>query len=146
VLDGGWDGGIVGRPLSNGIHGLVGAAAYIVPLALVAAGSLMVARSALVDFRPFRVGLLLVVLGVLTTLGSAHGGLLGWMLGGGLGALLGPGAPILGVLAIVVGTLLLTGASAGALIRRSHHAVRAAAGRRPRPAPLVSTSRPKSAP
>ena len=34
VLYGGWDGGIVGGPLSDGVHGFVGAAAYLVPLAL----------------------------------------------------------------------------------------------------------------
>jgi hypothetical protein len=52
VLYGGWDGGIVGGPLSDGVHGFVGAAAYLVPLAFVAVGSLMVARSELVDFGP----------------------------------------------------------------------------------------------
>ena len=56
----------------------------------------MVARSELVDFRPFRVGLAVLAFGLLTTLGTAHGGFLGWVFGGGLGALLGPGATILG--------------------------------------------------
>jgi S-DNA-T family DNA segregation ATPase FtsK/SpoIIIE len=131
VLYGGWDGGIVGGPLSDAVHGFVGAAAYLVPLAFVAVGSLMVARSELIDFQPFRVGLGTLTFGLLTTLGTAHGGFLGWAFGGGLGVLLGPGAPILGVLALVVGGLLLSGASAGALLRRSGHAVRAAAKRRP---------------
>ena len=131
VLYGGWDGGIVGGPLSDGVHGFVGAAAYLVPLAFVAVGSLMVARSELVDFRPFRIGLFFLTFGLLTTLGTAHGGFLGWVFGGGLGALLGPGATIVGILALVVGALLLSGASAGALVRRSGHAVRAAAKRRP---------------
>src|SRR6266545_620990 len=57
VLYGGWDGGMVGGPLSDAVHGFVGAAAYLMPLGFVAIGSLMVARSELVDFRPFRVGL-----------------------------------------------------------------------------------------
>ena len=144
VLYGGWDGGIVGGPLSDGVHGFVGAAAYLVPLAFVAVGSLMVARSELVDFGPFRVGLAFLTFGVLTTLGTAHGGFLGWVFGGGLGALLGPGATILGILALVVGALLLSGASAGALVRRSGHAVRAAAKRRPAPA-VASSAPPKRA-
>jgi S-DNA-T family DNA segregation ATPase FtsK/SpoIIIE len=140
VLYGGWDGGIVGGPLSDGVRGFVGAAAYLVPLAFVAVGSLMVARSELVDFGPFRVGLAFLAFGVLTTLGTTHGGFLGWVFGGGLGVLLGPGATILGILALVVGGLLLSGASAGALVRRSGHAVRAAAKRRP--APAVASSAP----
>jgi S-DNA-T family DNA segregation ATPase FtsK/SpoIIIE len=135
VLYGGWDGGIVGGPVANALDALFGAAAYLAPLALAAVGVLMVARSELVDFRPFRAGLLVLALGLLITLGSAHGGFFGELLGGGLGKLLGPGAPILGVLAIVVGALLLTGASAGAIVRRSHRAVRKAATRRVRPAP-----------
>ncbi len=142
VLYAGWNGGIVGGPLSDGVHGFVGAAAYIVPLAFVAVGSLMVARSELVDFRPFRVGLAVLAFGLLTTLGSAHGGFLGWVFGGGLGTLLGPGATILGALALIVGALLLSGASAGALIRRSGHAVRAAATRRAASTPPVSQTKP----
>jgi S-DNA-T family DNA segregation ATPase FtsK/SpoIIIE len=140
VLYGGWNGGIVGGPLSDAVHGFVGAAAYLVPLAFVAVGGLMVARSELVDFRPFRVGIGIFTLGLLTTLGTGHGGFLGWVFGGGLGTLLGPGAPILGILALTVGGLLLTGASAGAIIRRSHQAVRTAAKRPPRSTP---TARPQ---
>ena len=143
VLYGGWDGGMVGGPLSDAVHGFVGAAAYLVPLGFVAIGSLMVARSELVDFRPFRVGLTVLSFGLLTTLGTAHGGFLGWIFGGGLGALLGPGAPILGVLALVVGALLLSGASAGAIVRRSHHAVRTAARHRRTPA-AAPKPRPKA--
>jgi S-DNA-T family DNA segregation ATPase FtsK/SpoIIIE len=145
VLYGGWDGGLVGGRAADALDAGVGVAAYLVPLACVAVGSLMVARSELVDFRPFRAGLAVLAFGVLTTLGSAHGGYLGTAFGGGLGSLLGPGATILGVLAIVVGVLLLTGASAGAIVRRSHHAVRAAARRRPRRMP-AATPHPKAAP
>src|SRR5262249_53630479 len=144
VLYGGWDGGMVGGPVADALDGLFGVAAYLAPLALAAVGILMVARSQLVDFRPFRAGLLVLSIGLLITLGSAHGGFFGELLGGGLGKLLGPGAPILGVLAIVVGALLLTGASAGAIIRRSHRAVRTAATRRARPAP-AATPQPKAA-
>ena len=145
VLYAGWNGGLVGGPAADSVHGLVGAAAYLVPLALVAVGGLMIARSDLVDFRPFRVGLTVFVFGLLTTLGSAHGGFFGEVFGGGLHKLLGPGAEIIGALALVIGALLLTGASAGALIRRSHHAVRRAAKRRPRPTPATApTPKPRT--
>ncbi len=143
VLYGGWNGGLVGGPAADAVHGLVGVAAYVVPLALLGVGGLMVARSELVDFRPFRIGLIVLAFGLLTTLGSAHGGFLGDVFGGGLHKLLGPGAAIVGGLALVIGTLLLTGASVGALVRRSHQAVRRAAKRRPRPAAAARASAPK---
>ena len=143
VLYGGWNGGLVGGPAADAVHGLVGVAAYVVPLALLAVGGLMVTRSELVDFRPFRLGLVVLAFGLLTTLGSAHGGFLGDVFGGGLHKLLGPGAAIVGGLALVIGTLLLTGASVGALVRRSHQAVRRAAKRRPRPAAAARASAPK---
>src|SRR5712692_10440777 len=123
VLYGGWDGGLVGGKLVDGVRTLVGAATYAVPLAFVAVGALMVARSALVDLRPFRTGLAVLTFGLLLTLGSAHGGLAGEAFGGGLGKLLGPGATILGIFALLVGALLVSGASAGAILRRSGHAV-----------------------
>jgi S-DNA-T family DNA segregation ATPase FtsK/SpoIIIE len=135
VLYGGWDGGIVGGPIADGMDALLGLAAYIVPIAFAVVGGLMVARSELVDFRPFRLGLAILVFGLLTTLGSGHGGFLGTVFGGGLGKLLGPGAPILGALALVIGVLLLSGASVGAFVRRSHTAVRCAAARRRSAAP-----------
>jgi S-DNA-T family DNA segregation ATPase FtsK/SpoIIIE len=137
VLYGGWNGGIVGQRVADAAHALLGAAAYVAPLACIAVGALMVARSALVDLRPFRTGLAVVVFGLLATLGSAHGGYAGTAIGGGLGKLLGPGAAILGVLALVVGALLLSGASAGAIVRRSHRVVRSAAQRRPRRLPAL---------
>ena len=152
VLYGGWNGGIVGGKIADGTRGLLGAAAYVAPIACVAVGSLMVARNALVDVRPFRTGLAVFSLGLIVTLSSAHGGLLGELLGGGLESLLGPGATILGVFCLVVGTLLLSGASAGAILRRSGHAMRTAAKKRPRrdvaraarvPEPLPSPSHPR---
>jgi S-DNA-T family DNA segregation ATPase FtsK/SpoIIIE len=124
VLYGGWDGGIVGQRLADAVRAVIGAAAYGAPLAAVGIGALMVARSELVDLRPFRTGVAVLTFGLLTTLGSAHGGYAGTALGDGLGKLLGPGATILGVLGLVVGILLLSGASAGAIVRRSARAVR----------------------
>jgi S-DNA-T family DNA segregation ATPase FtsK/SpoIIIE len=59
-------------------------------------------------------------IGLLITLGSSNGGYLGTVLGGGLGlALGGTGVAIVGSLALLAGVLLLTGASIGAILRRS---------------------------
>jgi S-DNA-T family DNA segregation ATPase FtsK/SpoIIIE len=132
VLYAGWEGGVIGGRVADATRALVGVAAYLLPLAFLVLGALMVARSHLVDFRPFRTGLAVFSFGLLTTLGSGQGGYAGKALGGGLGRLLGPGAPILGGFALLVGTLLLTGASAGAILRRSGSAVRSAARKRPR--------------
>ena len=146
VLYVGWDGGIVGHRIADWVQDGVGAAAYVLPIACMGVGGLMVAKSGLMDVRPFRTGLLVASVGLLTVLGSAHGGLGGAVLGGGLAKLLGPGAAIVGVFALIVGALLLTGASAGALLRRSGHAVRRAAARtRPPAAPVRPTAQPKPA-
>src|SRR6185295_2749668 len=65
----GWSGGMVG--------GAIGAAAYVAPVAFVVVGALMVARSELVDVRPFRTGLIVTTFGLLAALGAAHGGAIG---------------------------------------------------------------------
>ena len=68
--------------------------------------------------------------GLMVTLGSDHGGFVGELLGGGLAKLLGgTGSLLLGLTALLAGGLLLSGASYGALLRRSHHAVRRAVAR-----------------
>ncbi|HET8605742.1 MAG TPA: DNA translocase FtsK [Gaiellaceae bacterium] len=140
----GWNGGLVGGWVADGCRGFLGWAAYPLPAGLVAVGSLMVGRSALVRFRPFRTGEALTALGLLLVLGSAHGGWLGRVLAHGLGALIGgTGTTIVGVLALLCGALLLSGASLGAILRRSGRAVRTAAShtRRPRPRDTVSQGR-----
>src|SRR5918911_514754 len=73
----GWNGGTLGGGIAGAFTGAVGTAAYVTPIVFVAIGALMVARSALVDVSPFRTGLAVAGLGLLTTLGGAHGGLLG---------------------------------------------------------------------
>src|SRR5438309_3006518 len=126
----GWNGGYVGRALADGLDALIGAASWVVPVAFVVLGALMVARSALVDVRPFRVGLIVVTFGLMLTLGRGQGGYLGQMLGGAVGVAIGAtGSTILGTLLLVVGALLLSGASLGAILRGSHHQVRGAAAR-----------------
>ena len=128
-----WDGGVIGSPVEDGLHGAIGAAAYVAPAALFVLGLLMVSRSELVDVRPFRTGFIVLSLGLVLALGADHGGLIGRGLEGIVGTLFGAtGATIVGVTTLVVGALLLSGASAGALLRRSGRAVRSATRSRPR--------------
>jgi S-DNA-T family DNA segregation ATPase FtsK/SpoIIIE len=134
----GWSGGMVGGWVAEAFTATVGAGAYAAPVVFVTVGALMVARSALVDVRPFRTGMIVTGLGLLAALGSAHGGAFGGGLERLFGALIGTtGTTIVGVLALIVGGLLLTGASAGALVRRSGHAVRRAHSRARRAQPVV---------
>jgi DNA segregation ATPase FtsK/SpoIIIE, S-DNA-T family len=145
----GWDGGVVGGAIEDGVRAVVGSAAYAAPAVLVVVGTLMIARSELVDVRPFRTGLSVFAVGLMIALGSTNGGYVGRALEGIFGTLLGTtGVTILGATTIVVGALLLSGASLGALVRRSGHAVRTAARRRPVPqrAPLVAQSHKPPAP
>ena len=119
-----WGGGYVGGWAANGVRALVGSAAYGLPVACVVIGGLMLARSALVDLNPFRTGLVVLALGLLLALGAERGGYAGRGLEAGFGRLLGEtGVLILGITAIVAAALLLSGASAGAILRRSGHAV-----------------------
>src|SRR5205823_2512922 len=75
----GWNGGYVGGALADGFDALVGGASWILPVLLVAVGGLMVGRSALVDVRPFRTGLAVLVVGLMIALGRDQGGYLGQM-------------------------------------------------------------------
>jgi S-DNA-T family DNA segregation ATPase FtsK/SpoIIIE len=140
VIYAGWNGGYVGKALADGLDALIGGASWVVPAAFVALGALMVVRSALVDVRPFRVGLIVAVFGLMLTLGRDQGGYVGQMLGGAVGVAIGAtGSTILGALLLVVGALLLSGASLGAILRRSHHQVRGAARRARRPRTVKET-------
>jgi DNA segregation ATPase FtsK/SpoIIIE, S-DNA-T family len=141
----GWNGGYVGGWIGDALDSFLGGVAYALPLALVVVGGLMVGRSDLVDVRPFRTGLFVFTVGLLLTLGS-EGGYLGSTLGDALGLALGStGVAIVGVLGLLAGALLLSGASAGALIRRGATAARRPLERPDRPeleAPpeLISTA------
>jgi S-DNA-T family DNA segregation ATPase FtsK/SpoIIIE len=153
LLYGDWSAGHVGGRLADGLETLVGAAVYLLPIACGVVGILMLVRSKLVDVRPFRLGLVVTALGTLLVLGNTHGGLageggeqaFGWLIGS-------TGVLILGTCTLVAGILLLTGASVGAIVRRSHGAMRsvgrrAAASRRTTVEPaMVIPLRPDTAP
>jgi S-DNA-T family DNA segregation ATPase FtsK/SpoIIIE len=128
VLYFGWNGGYVGGWLGDGLDRLVGDAKYAVPVALVVLGALMVTRSALVEVRPFRTGLAVLGCGLMISLGKDQGGYLGQLLGGAVGVAIGAtGSLLLGALLMLVGALLLSGASLGAILRRSGRGLHVAA-------------------
>jgi DNA segregation ATPase FtsK/SpoIIIE, S-DNA-T family len=120
VVWAGWNGGYVGAWIADGLQALIGAATLALPAVLVIVGALMVARSDLVGVRPFRTGLVVLSCGLMITLGKDQGGYLGTLLGGGLGLAIGQtGVAIAGILTLLVGALLISGASIGALLRDS---------------------------
>jgi S-DNA-T family DNA segregation ATPase FtsK/SpoIIIE len=132
VLYVGWNGGYVGKAIGDGLVTLVGGTAYTLPIACIALGGLMVARSDLPRFGPFRTGLILIAFALALVLGAAHGGYLGEGLESLFGRLIGTtGTRLLGAFVLIAGVLLVSGASAGAILRRSGHAMRRAARARP---------------
>src|SRR5512132_2821593 len=133
-----WNGGYVGLWVGEGLDALIGSATLGLPAALAIVGALMIARSDLVDVRPFRTGLFVLACGLMITLGKDEGGYLGTLLGGGLALAIGStGVAIAGILTLLVGGLLVTGASAGAMVRSSgravHRVARRSMPRRPEP-------------
>jgi DNA segregation ATPase FtsK/SpoIIIE, S-DNA-T family len=151
VLYAGWNGGYVGKAIGDGLVAFVGGTAYLLPVACAAVGVLMVARSDLPRFAPFRMGMAVVGLALALVLGRAHGGYLGRGLEAVVGRLIGStGTEILGVFLLLAGALLVSGASAGAFLRSSGHAVRRAAGarapRRPAPTPPPVPAEPAERP
>ena len=67
----GWDGGRAGSEAVEGLRWLLGAAHYLVPVALAAAGAILMLRPVLPAVRPFRSGAICVF--VAATLGLAAG-------------------------------------------------------------------------
>ena len=127
ILYVGLDGGAVGSWLADVLTSVVGNAAYVLPLALVALGGLLLARSELLDVRPFRLGVGVSFLGLMTLLGKDSGGWIGMAIGGTLAALIGTtGAAIIGGALLLGGLLLVTGASTGAILRRTGHVMKRA--------------------
>jgi DNA segregation ATPase FtsK/SpoIIIE, S-DNA-T family len=140
VIYAGWNGGYVGAAMADGLDALIGGASWLVPILFVGLGGLMVARSALVDVRPFRTGLVVVAFGLMVALGRDQGGYLGQLLGGAVGIAIGAtGSTILGILLLLVGGLLLSGASLGAILRSSGHQVRTHVASRRRREPELET-------
>jgi S-DNA-T family DNA segregation ATPase FtsK/SpoIIIE len=137
----GFDGGTVGSWLADALQSVVGGAAYGLPVALIAFGGLMLARSDLLDVRPFRLGLGVGFLGLMTLLGrDDNGGWVGLALGGALAGLIGgTGAVIVGGTLLLGGALLVSGASTGAILRRTGHVVRRAGTNARRALDWVST-------
>jgi S-DNA-T family DNA segregation ATPase FtsK/SpoIIIE len=122
----GWEGGEGGRVIVGALWAVVGDAGYLLPAALVVIGSLMLGRSRLVEVHPFRWGLATLALGLFLLLADS-GGYIGTGLDEIVGTLIGrTGAVIAGSAFSVAGVLLLSGASVGALVQRSHGAVRRA--------------------
>jgi S-DNA-T family DNA segregation ATPase FtsK/SpoIIIE len=126
------DGGAVGSWLADALQQVLGSAAYVLPIVLLALGGLMLARSDLLEVRPFRLGVGVSFLGLMTLLGKDSGGWFGMAIGGTLAALIGEtGAAIVGGALLLGGLLLVTGASTGAILRRTGHVVqRASSGAR----------------
>jgi S-DNA-T family DNA segregation ATPase FtsK/SpoIIIE len=144
VMYAGWNGGYVGKAVADGLVSLVGGLAYALPIAALTVGALMVGRSALPSVRPFRTGAVVAAVGVILVLGRAHGGIAGHAADAVLGRVIGTvGIRILGVLALVAGTILITGASLGAILRSSGSMIRRAHANRPRrrarPAPVAAS-------
>ncbi len=123
----GLDGGAVGSWLAMALEDVMGDAAYVLPLVLLALGGLLLARSDLLDVRPFRLGVGVGFLGLATLLGKDSGGWIGMAVGGTLAALIGEtGAAIVGGALLLAGLFLVTGASTGAVLRRTGHVVKRA--------------------
>ena len=126
----GWDGGEAGGALVDGLRRLVGAVHYVVPVALLASGALLVMRPALPAVRPFRAaGACLLVAGCLGLaagtlgLGSGQemedrGGVVGDRLYELTSTLVGDvGSHIIAVFLFLAGVLLLTGASVASVLK-----------------------------
>ncbi len=128
VLWFGWDGGPVGARVAGWLSEALGTGAYVLPAILLAVGGLMLVRSAIVSVQPFRIGAVVGLAGVLVTLGGSHGGFLGQITGGALAEVIGGGSVLVGIALVLAGTLLVTGASAGALLRGSGAVVLRAGG------------------
>jgi DNA segregation ATPase FtsK/SpoIIIE, S-DNA-T family len=140
----GWDGGQAGEWAVDRLRRLVGAAHYGVPVALMAAGAILVLRPMLPSVRPFRSGGLSLfaafALGLAAgTLGlgpggdAVHwdpewvrprGGLAGEALYWGASTALGTvGAHIVAVFLFVAAVLLLTGASVAGVVKATTQSV-----------------------
>jgi DNA segregation ATPase FtsK/SpoIIIE, S-DNA-T family len=136
----GWDGGKVGGALADAFRFLLGGVAYLVPLVLLATGTLLVLKPMLPSVKPFKAGgaclllaLMLGLAGGLFGLGPAspsrhgfmqpdyfrhHGGVFGEALYWTTKTLVQRfGAYIVFVFLLLAGVMLLTGASVAGVLR-----------------------------
>ncbi len=141
----GWQGGQLGAALADGLRFLFGAVAYAAPVALLAAGGLLIMRPSLPSTHPFKTGA--ACLGGALTLGFAagslglgpgdgprdgfldaaylerHGGVIGESLLWTSSKLFSlAGSHILFVFLLIAGVLLLTGASVAGLLNATRQA------------------------
>src|SRR3954447_10951654 len=165
----GWDGGRAGSNAVEGLRWLLGAAHYLVPVALAAAGAILMLRPVLTAVRPFRAGAICLFISITLglsagTLGvgpggarpdwwdaewvKTRGGMTGEAIDYVVTTLTGTiGAHILAVFLFLAGVLLLTGASVAGVIKATHTSVSsttrevrdAVSTRRPRPASALET-------
>ncbi len=150
-------GGSAGGAASDGLRLLLGRVAYAVPVALVAGGLLVVARTLVPSLRPLRAGMTCLFAGVTLAfaagtlgLGSAPAGAEVWDAatlkanGGALGAALywttshlfsDVGSHIVAVFLVLAGVLLLSGATIAGVLQRAAQTTRSAATLAPRRRP-----------
>jgi DNA segregation ATPase FtsK/SpoIIIE, S-DNA-T family len=130
-------GGSLGGALRGALELTTGRAVAVAPLVLAALGASLLAHADARRLRPFRVGGVLLSLGVLSLLGSDRledhalrhgGGYAGNGVHAAVSAVAGePGAVVLAIFALVAGLLLLSGASAHVLLGSSARAARRSA-------------------
>jgi DNA segregation ATPase FtsK/SpoIIIE, S-DNA-T family len=126
----GWDGGEGGSWLVDGLRRLVGAVHYLIPVALLATGALLVMRPVLPAVRPFRAAAACLFLSgclglAAGTLGLGSGGPVedrGGVIGDGLHDLTSTvvgdvGTHIVALFLFLAGVLLLTGASVASVLK-----------------------------
>ena len=149
VLYFGWNGGKLGSGISDGLMYTLGLVAYLVPVALFAAGAVAIFRPAMPVTRPLRLGSALLLAGLLLAFAGGtfglgggrpdriadfdagwfpqHGGVIGESFYWAFSSLLQDfGAHLIAVFSILGGTLLLTGTTVAAVLGRSGSAIRKA--------------------
>ncbi|MFL5782851.1 MAG: DNA translocase FtsK 4TM domain-containing protein [Thermoleophilaceae bacterium] len=148
----GWDGGKVGGALADVFRFLLGGVAYLVPLVLLATGTVLVLRPMLPSVKPFKAGGICLILALMIGLAGGlfglgpshpprhgfmhpayfrgHGGVFGEALYWGLATLVQRfGAYIAFVFLLAAGAMLLTGASVAGVVRGTRAGVASTARR-----------------
>ncbi|MGH2802195.1 MAG: DNA translocase FtsK 4TM domain-containing protein, partial [Thermoleophilaceae bacterium] len=141
----GWAGGEVGQGMAGGILFLFGGVGYLAPVAMFAAGAVIVVRPMLPAMHPLKTGAVCLAAALMLGLAAGslgmgpgdtprdgfldarylrtHGGLTGESLFWVSSTLFSEaGSHILFVFLLLAGTLLLTGASIAGVVQATHHA------------------------